>query len=209
MYLVLKIIFYGVTYLVTGLIFTVIGLMALHLILYLADANPFGKPARLVHRFTEPLLAPTKWRMRAFGIDPKFAPLVIILLTILLGYFAIQLVEAVVFPVAGMWWAITSKLPVPAVGYFIFGALSVYSWMLFMRIILSWVWSPYENRFMRFLVRATNPLLEPIRRLIPPFGAVDLSFFLAPMLAFFLITLLQNAVAATLLRNGAPLGLFL
>ena len=208
MYLVLKFIFLAVTYLVTAAILGVVGLMLVYLILYLADANPFSWPARFTYKLTDPLLRPTRMRMRMFGVDGKFAPLVVILVTILLGYFAIQLTESVVFPLAGLWTSIKAKLPIPALGYVLYGALSVYYVLLFMRLIFSWVWSPYENRLMRFLVRATNPLLEPIRRLIPPFGTVDLSFFLAPLLAFFVIGLLQTAVAKTLL-SGSPAGLFL
>jgi len=48
---------------------------------------------------------------------------------------------------------------------------------------------------MRFLVRATEPLLGPLRRIIPPLGFMDIS----PIVAFLLIWLFQAAIRGTLL----------
>jgi len=54
----------------------------------------------------------------------------------------------------------------------------------------------YANRFMRFVVRITEPLLGPLRRLVPLVGMFDIS----PLVAFLIIWVSQSAVAATLLR---------
>lgn len=199
---VLQVIFLGLTYLVTAGILGVVLLVVVQLILQMADVNPFSKPALWVRRASDPLLHPARMRLRMMGLDPKFAPLAVILFTILLGYLALQLVGSVFSPLAGILWAAANKYPVYIIGYIIYGLLSVYYALLFARLVLSWVWSPYENRIMGFLVRATNPLLEPLRRLIPPFGNMDWSFLLAPLLAFLLLNLLQTAVAATLLRGA-------
>jgi YggT family protein len=82
------------------------------------------------------------------------------------------------------------------VGYIIYGALSVYELLIFIRIIFSWGMVSYGNRLMRFLVRATDPLLVPLRRIIPPLGMMDIS----PIVAFILIWLFKRAVEGTLLR---------
>ncbi len=55
--------------------------------------------------------------------------------------------------------------------------------------------SPH-NRLLHFLIRATEPVLGPFRRVIPPMGFFDLS----PLVVLFLLDLLQRAVFATLLR---------
>ena len=52
---------------------------------------------------------------------------------------------------------------------------------------------------MRFLVDATEPLLGPLRRIIPPLGMMDIS----PIVAFFILWLFQAAIAGTLLRGAA------
>jgi len=52
---------------------------------------------------------------------------------------------------------------------------------------------------MRFLIDVTEPLLGPLRRMIPPLGWLDIS----PIVAFFILLLLQAAVAGTLLRGAS------
>jgi YggT family protein len=55
----------------------------------------------------------------------------------------------------------------------------------------------YSNRVMRFLVNTTEPLLGPLRRIVPPLGMWDIS----PIVAFIIIWLFQQAIAGTLLHR--------
>jgi YggT family protein len=73
--------------------------------------------------------------------------------------------------------------------------LAIYSLMIFVRIIFSWGVSSV-NPVLLFLVRATEPVLGPFRRLIPPLGMFDIS----PIVALLLIQLFQQAIMGTLLR---------
>jgi YggT family protein len=49
---------------------------------------------------------------------------------------------------------------------------------------------------MRFIVNATEPLLGPLRRMLPVIGGFDLS----PIIAWLIIEVLKQAVFATLIR---------
>jgi YggT family protein len=49
---------------------------------------------------------------------------------------------------------------------------------------------------MRFLIKLTDPVLEPFRKLIPPLGMIDIS----PIVVLILLNFLQMAVAGVLLR---------
>lgn len=52
-----------------------------------------------------------------------------------------------------------------------------------LRAILSWFAAgSLENPIMRFLVEVTEPIVGPLRRVIPPVGPLDLSFFVAMIL---------------------------
>ncbi len=75
--------------------------------------------------------------------------------------------------------------------------------LIFIRIIFSWGMVSYSNRIMRFLVDATEPLLGPLRRIIPPLGVMDIS----PIVAFLILWLFQQAIAGTLLRGAGQLNL--
>lgn len=66
--------------------------------------------------------------------------------------------------------------------------LTIYIWIIIARCIISWVNpSPYHP-VVRFLYRATEPVLAPARRLIPPIAGLDVS----PIVVIFLIYLIQN-----------------
>jgi YggT family protein len=132
-----------------------------------------------------------------FHVDPKYAPLVTILITIVLGWLSLQLLYSVANTLAGIVLAIGQGAVVAIIGYVLLGLLSFYSLLIFMRVIFSWVTVSYSNRLMRFLVNATEPLLGPLRRSLPLLGGFDIS----PILAYFVVWMLQGAVMKTLLRG--------
>ena len=72
---------------------------------------------------------------------------------------------------------------------------------MFVRVIFSLAMVSYQNRLMRFLVDITEPLLAPLRRMIPPVGRFDIS----PIVAFLILYLFQAAVAGVLLRGATPM----
>jgi len=141
--------------------------------------------------------------LMGFGIDPKYAPIVVILIAILLGYFALQLADTLAFTVAGLLNSLTHGAIVSALGYIIYGAVSLYIVFIFMRIVFGWGMVSYSNRIMKFLVNVTEPLLGPLRRIIPPLGMMDIS----PIVAFLILWLFQQAIAGTLLRGAAQIRL--
>ena len=67
--------------------------------------------------------------------------------------------------------------------------LQVYSWLIMGRVILSWVNPQPRNEILLMVIRVTEPLLGPLRALIPLRG-IDLS----PILAWLLIQLLMRLI---------------
>jgi YggT family protein len=66
---------------------------------------------------------------------------------------------------------------------------------LLVRVIASWLGvSPYSKWIRPFAV-LTDWLLEPLRRVLPPMGPLDLS----PMVAYFLLWIAQQALVRALL----------
>ena len=65
-------------------------------------------------------------------------------------------------------------------------------WLLLMvRILLSWFPNvDWWKQPFKFLHDATEPILDPFRRIIPPIGGLDIS----PIVAFLFINILQNVV---------------
>ena len=69
---------------------------------------------------------------------------------------------------------------------FVFWFLSV---ALLLRVLLSWV-NMGSGAFSDWIFRLTEPILAPLRRVIPPIGGIDFS----PMVALFLLELLHTVV---------------
>ena len=182
---------------IQGLILFVVVLMVLRLVADAMDLNPFGWMSRTIRRLTDGLVTPVRGGMRNLGIDPKFAPLVAILLTILLGFFFLQLVETIFFMIAGVLDYAPRGAVMAVLGLILYGLLSIYSLFILMRVIFSWGQVSYGNRLMRFLVDTTEPLLGLLRRMLPRLGWIDIS----PFVAFIAIWLFQAAIMGTLLRD--------
>ena len=61
---------------------------------------------------------------------------------------------------------------------------------LLLRVILSWVPGALDHPATVVLQRITDPILNPIRRLIPPVGGFDIS----PIIAFLVLQVLRRIV---------------
>ena len=53
--------------------------------------------------------------------------------------------------------------------------IDLYSLIVFAAVVVSWTNVPREHPAVRFLDRLTEPLLGPIRRVLPPMGGIDFS----------------------------------
>lgn len=201
--LILGRIYWFVNWAVIAAIVAIIALVLLRVIANQADLNPFGWSSLNIRRLTDPFLGPMRRALIGFGVDPKFAPLVTIMLAILLGWFGLQLVSSIANTLAGILVSLKIHAGVAVIGYVLYGLVSLYILLIFIRIIFSWGMASYSNRVMRFLVNATEPMLDPLRRRVPLVGTFDIS----PIVAFVILWLLQAAIAGTLLR-GMPIQFF-
>jgi YggT family protein len=180
------------------IIVAAIALMVIRLITDAMDLNPFAWTSRTVRRLTDGFVMPVRGSLRHVGVDPKFAPLVVILLVIILGYFVGQLADTIIGTIAGVWTSVSRGAVITAVGFIIYGLLSIYLILIIARVVFSWGQVSYRNRVMRFLINTTEPLLGPLRRTLPPLGWIDIS----PLVAGLIIWFLLAAVSGTLLRGA-------
>lgn len=198
--LILKTLYLFITWGVMALAIAAIALIILRSIYNYADVNPFRRSAISLKRATDPMILPIRRLLVTFRLEPKVAPFIAILLIVLVGYFVVQVASSVLNTIAGILYAVTSGVPgfpIAIVGYLVFGLLGLYTLAIFVRIFLSYGGLGYGNRWMRFLIRITEPLMGPLRRYIPPVGMFDIS----PIIAFLVLWVLQAIVAATLLKG--------
>jgi YggT family protein len=65
----------------------------------------------------------------------------------------------------------------------------VLTFLVLARVLVSWTQPRGGGGFTAFIYQATEPILAPIRRVIPPTGAIDWS----PMIAILLLGILTRA----------------
>lgn len=173
-------------------------LMLTRVILNYADPNPFGAMGRFSYKLkkaTDSLVWPAATILARMRVGTKIAPLITILLGCVVGYFLLQIVWEVLFTFDGVAVGVASLSITRVFGHLLYGLLSIYSLMIVIRIIMSWV-SQSGNSFTRFLGRLTDPILMPFRRIIPPLGMFDIS----PVIVLLLLSFLRAAVAGVFLR---------
>jgi len=78
--------------------------------------------------------------------------------------------------------------------------LSSYKWIIIIRALISWVNPDPYNPIVQFLTRVTEPVLRPIRKLMPPWkmGGLDLS----PLIAILAVIFLEYALIGNLREWG-------
>jgi YggT family protein len=173
-------------------------LMITRLILNYVDPNPFGTIGQFEYflkKRTERLVEPSAMFLAGLGIDTRIAPLITIFAFCIFGYFFLQLLYNVLFIVDGLVISVAEGNLVRLIGFILYGFLAIYSLLIVMRVVFSWFMS-WMNPLMRLLIRVTDPILEPFRRLIPPVGFLDIS----PIVVLFILWFLQTAVAGVFLR---------
>lgn len=69
---------------------------------------------------------------------------------------------------------------------------------ILIRVIFSWLnVNPY-NPFVSLIYQVTDPILEPLRRIIPPLGMLDVT----PIVAMLLLSAVQQVLLSALMRAG-------
>lgn len=74
--------------------------------------------------------------------------------------------------------------------------LTIMYWLILIRALLSWVNPDPYNPIVRFLYKTTEPILEPIRRILPL--GLRSGLDISPIVAFLAIIFLQLFLVRTL-----------
>lgn len=76
--------------------------------------------------------------------------------------------------------------------------LNLYKWVIIIRALISWVNPDPRNPIVVFLHRATDPLLKPIERRLPPMSGIDFS----PLILLLIVIFLEIFIPGTLIQIG-------
>ncbi len=149
--------------------------------------SPFGRPARLIRRVTDPLLRPFERRLLRGGGNPQNAPWWLVATAVFGGILTITAVEWLVAQGVALFLSATSgpQLLLPLLVNWGIGLLML---ALIVRVIGSWIGATQHTKWMRPFVLMTEWFLGPLRRILPAVGPFDFS----PLVAWFFLSLLRT-----------------
>lgn len=155
--------------------------------------NLFGALARFARTKIDPVLEPIERKVVRAGGNPVSAPLWALAAVVIGGILLISVLDFLRAEAVGLALATRSgpggifKLLVSWTFDFIRIAILV-------RVVSSWLpVSPYSP-WIRWSYAVSEPLLKPLRQIIPSIGPIDIT----PIIAYFLIGFLQSAVLGML-----------
>lgn len=146
--------------------------------------QPFGALPRAVRSLGQPFLRPFERSLYRGGGNPVNAPYMFFWVALLGGLALIGLVQWLLGTILSLAWS-ASAGPRGLLAFAVNATFSVLMLALFVRVLSSWFGvSPYSKP-MRVVHALTDWLLDPLRRLLPPLGMIDLS----PMVAYLMLAL--------------------
>ncbi|MEQ8265012.1 YggT family protein [Pseudohaliea sp.] len=156
--------------------------MLLRFLFHFARADFYNPISQFVVRATNPLVRPTRRLFPAFGRFDS-ASLVLAVVLQALGIVTLLLLHGagLVGPTLIVAWSVIGVLGL---------LVNIYFFALLAMIIISWVAPTSRHPALLLLWQITEPVMAPVRRILPPMGGLDFS----PILVFILINVLQIAL---------------
>lgn len=87
--------------------------------------------------------------------------------------------------------------PIPIVNWIITYGIGFIIVAMFVRAIASWFGITERYAIIRFLAKVSDPFIVPIRRILPPVGVIDISFFIAFFMLRVFMLLLQQSIPSS------------
>ncbi|HMF88431.1 MAG TPA: YggT family protein [Gemmatimonadaceae bacterium] len=149
--------------------------------------SPFNAIARFCRATVDPLIAPMERKVVRAGGTPASAPLWALAAVVIGGILLLSLLDFILIQVARSMIASQNG----AAGIFhllVSWTFTILKIALIVRVISSWLpISPY-SRWVLWSYKLSEPILAPMRRIVPNLGGLDIT----PILAYFLLSLTES-----------------
>jgi YggT family protein len=158
--------------------------------------SPFNSVARFIRRTVDPMIAPVERRVVRAGGLPSAAPWWALVVTVLAGILVLVLLDQVTV------WVVQAQTAGRhgARGVFVL-LVSWTFWLLqialLVRVVASWFRMSEYSRWIRWSVVLTEPILRPLRNVLPTVGMFDIS----PIVAWILLRILESVIVGSLARG--------
>ncbi|MBP5980698.1 MAG: YggT family protein [Halomonas sp.] len=175
-------------------------LLMLRFLLQASRADYYNPLSQTVVKITQPVVGP--FQSFLGPVAGRFD------LATLAAGFVLKVVSIIaIFMVVGIGMPPIAGLLIAGVAALANAILKIYFFAMIVMIILSWVAPNASHPAALLVMQLVEPIMAPVRRVIPPLGMIDLS----PIVVFIAINLIDGLVVGSLIRaagiSGALVGL--
>lgn len=151
--------------------------------------NLFGATARFARTKIDPLMAPIERRVVSAGGNPASAPLWALAVVVIGGILFISLLDFIRAELMGLSFAVQMG-PRGIFRLIVSWAFDFLRIALLVRVVSSWLPVSPFSKWIHWSYVVSEPILRPLRQVIPSIGMIDIT----PIIAYFLIGFIQGAV---------------
>ncbi|MGR4070264.1 YggT family protein [Halomonas sp. LR3S48] len=181
--------------LVNTLINIYLFLMMLRFLLQASQADYYNPMSQSVVKITQPVVRP--FQSFLGPVMGRFD------LATLAAAFVLKAVSIVaILQIAGIGMPPITQVAIGAVAAIANAILKIYFFALIVMIILSWVAPNASHPGALLVMQLVEPIMAPVRRVIPPLGMIDLS----PIVVFIAISIIDGMVVGALTRAAGIAG---
>jgi YggT family protein len=149
--------------------------------------SPFNSVARFFRSSVDPFIAPVERKVLRAGGTPASAPLWALVAVVVGGIIIISVLDFIRAEVVRAMY-FSNQGSAGIFRLLVSWTFSILKIALLVRVVSSWLpISPY-SRWISWSFRLTEPILAPLRRIVPTLGAFDIT----PIVAYFLLGLIQS-----------------
>ena len=168
-------------YLISTITDLYVAAILLRLLLQWVKADFYNPLTQFLVKITNPVLIPAR------RVIPSIGPLDTASVVVM---FLLELMQLAIISQIGQADFGLSFLLLFAFKKLIFALLMTYFILLIARVIVSWIANQSRHPLIPLIYQLTEPVLKPIRKLLPAIGGVDLSPLFALIALRFLLLLL-------------------
>jgi YggT family protein len=155
--------------------------------------SPFSALGRGLRSMTDPVITPVERRLVRMGGNPAHAGGWLIVVAAVVGIVVLSLLGWLLSTFRTVQLAAVGG-PRATAALLIRLVYSILAFALLVRVLASWLGAFRYSRWMRPFYALTDWIVEPLRRVLPTFGAFDLS----PLAAWLALYLLRELLLAGL-----------
>lgn len=163
----------------------------LRFMLQLFRADFYNPLSQFVVKATNPLLVPLRKILPGVG-GLDIASLVLAYLVVLLKMILLYAMSQSALPATTLIFLSLADLLTQCV--------NLLFWLVLVRAIVSWINPSMNNPFILVIYQVTEPIMAPVRKLIPPMGGLDLSPIILILGLQFLLIAIQSWIFAPLIQ---------